>query len=139
MNTLHQRIKKANLSRMKNIGLKLLSTLLLLVQLVSPAQAVVADMSDMNESPSEAHHCMQQMQQHADHDQHDSKSCCEQNKVCDEGSCQQCQACAAMVMLINLHRHSGTPNLSATSLIHVAEYLEGIHAQNLYRPPIDLL
>lgn len=129
--------KTANLLFMKLFGIKLLSIILLLTHLVLPAQAVVASISDMAETKSE--HCMQKMQHTAKDDIQSKADCCQQAKACDEVGCSQCQSCAAVVMLVNLHRQTVIPTLSATSLVHVADYLQGISTKNLYRPPINTL
>ena len=138
MCTLHALIKTANLIDMKQTGLKLLTIVTLLVHLIAPAQAVVSSVVDTSEVTSS--HCMEQMNHNADSQMNSGNDCCQQAKACDAANCNQCQSCAAVVMLVNLHHQTVRPALSTTtSLMHVAEYLQGITAPNLYRPPITSL
>jgi len=134
---LHVMTKTANLLSMKLFGIKLLSIVLLLTHLVLPAQAVVASMFVTAETKSE--HCMQKMQHAAEADIQSKADCCHQATACDGAGCSQCQSCATVVMLVNLHRQTVMPTLSATSLVQVADYLQGISTKNLYRPPITTL
>ena len=138
MSTLHALIKTDNLVDMKLTGLKLLTIVVLLVHLIAPAQAVISSVSDTSEVTSS--HCMEKMNHNDDSQLHSSNDCCQQVKACDAANCNQCKSCAAVVMLVNLHRQTVIPAIpTTTSLMHVAEYLQGITAQNLYRPPITSL
>ena len=120
---------------MKHIGLKLLAMAILLVLLVAPAHAVVASLANASDAPQT--HCMQSKDQHSAHQVSVSGDCCQQAKVCDEASCNQCQSCATMVMLVNLHRHATSPTLVVTPLVHIADYLQGIPPQSLYPPHLQ--
>lgn len=110
---------------------------ILMVQLIAPAQAVVAGLADVSETAGG--HCMQHKDQVGSQQVKGDADCCQQAKVCGEAGCNQCQSCAAMVVLVNIHRQLTGPGLSATPLIHVADYLQGIPPKNLYHPPISIL
>ncbi|MFO7604332.1 MAG: hypothetical protein R6X06_11040 [Gammaproteobacteria bacterium] len=143
---------------MNRIGLKLLTSVLLLMHLTAPAQAAVMGMGQATSgqavSPCAQHqstpptasavdphaaHLTGQLAEQHEPPHHSGVDCCQQHQACEGHQCSQCQPCAALAMLVNLHRQAVMPALSALLLAPTAAAPQGIAAQNLYRPPIDLL
>jgi len=122
---------------MNQSGLKLLTLVLLLMHLIAPAQAVLAStptVAQVKES-----YCMQLMANPTDCKMYHGENCCQKDKSCVKDSCKQCQTCAALAMLINLHQQTVVSPLFSNILSPVAEYCQSIPIKNLYRPPITSL
>ncbi|MFO7604155.1 MAG: hypothetical protein R6X06_10125 [Gammaproteobacteria bacterium] len=143
---------------MNRIGHKLLTAVLLLMHLTAPVQAAVMGMGQATSgqavSPCAQHlstpptasavephaaHLADQLAEQQEPPHHSGADCCQQHQAGEGHQCSQCQPCASVAMLVNLHRQAVMPALSALLLFPTADAPQGIASQNLYRPPIDLL
>ncbi len=120
---------------MKAIGLKLLTTSLLLAYLMLPGQAVSAAVT----SPHSGDVGQSQCQQRDRGSQLQAvDGCCKQmNNSCDMSFCSQCQHCVANVVMGTGLDSLRTPTASNRNLTAISSP-EGTPPSHLHRPPIVL-